>query len=85
MSGDLFTGGIDTRRTIKMNEILDEIYAGREQHARECGFDVSVMFARMNEHLKELKAQGWKVVSPPPRQPLKTSYALHDKPRKKGK
>ena len=70
---------------MKTNEILEEIYAGREQHARECGFDVNVMFARMNEHLKELKAQGWKVVSPPPRQPQEISYAFRDKPRKKGK
>ncbi len=70
---------------MKTNEILEEIYAGREQHARECGYDVDVIFARMNEHLKELKAQGWKVVSPPPRQPQETAYALRDHPRKKGK
>ena len=70
---------------MKTNEILEEIYAGREQHARECGFDVNVMFARMNEHLKELKAQGWKIVSPPPRQAKAVACALHDQPRKKGK
>jgi hypothetical protein len=68
---------------MKTNEILEEIYRGREQHARECGYDIHVMFARMREHLKELEAQGWKVVSPKPREPQKTSYALRDEPQKK--
>ena len=29
------------------NEILEEIHRVREAHARECGYDVDVMFARM--------------------------------------
>jgi hypothetical protein len=70
---------------MKTNEILEEIYAGREQHARECGFDVNVMFARMNDHLKELKAQGWKVVTLSPRESREISGVLHDRPRKSGK
>jgi hypothetical protein len=70
---------------MKTNEILEDIYRVRDEHARECNYDVDTIFARMNEHLKELKAQGWKVVSPPPRQPQETACALHDKPRKKGK
>ena len=68
--------------SMKTNEILEEIYRGREAHARECGFDIHVMFARMREHLTELEAQGWKVVSPKPRKPQELSYALHDKPVK---
>jgi hypothetical protein len=70
---------------MKTNEILEEIYAGRERHARECGFDVNVMFARMNDHLKKLKVQGWKVVTPSPRESREISGALHDRPRKGGK
>ena len=70
---------------MKTNEILEEIYAGRERHARECGFDVNVMFTRMNDHLKELKAQGWKVVTPSPRESREISGVLHDRPRKSGK
>jgi hypothetical protein len=70
---------------MKTNEILEEIYAGRERQARDCGFDVSVMFALMNKHLKELRAQGWKVVSPAPRKPQETSGVLRDRPVKGGK
>ena len=64
---------------MKSNEILEDIYRVREEHARECGYDVKTMFARMKEHLKELEAQGWKVVSPAPRQ-QETSYVLREEP-----
>lgn len=50
------------------NEILEEIRRVREEHARECGYDVDVMFARMKEHLERLKAEGWNVVYPAPRE-----------------
>ena len=53
---------------MKTNEILEDIYRVREEHARECNYDVKTIFARMKEHLKELEAQGWRVVSPAPRQ-----------------
>lgn len=69
---------------MKTNEILDEIHRAREEHARECGYDVDVIFARMKERLKQLEAEGWKVTSPGPRE-TEVSYALHDKPHKKGK
>jgi hypothetical protein len=39
------------------------------------------MFARMKEHLKELEAQGWRVVSPAPRE-KETAYALREEPPK---
>ena len=46
------------------NEILDEIRRGREEHARECGYDVHVMFEQMRAETERLKAEGWRVVSP---------------------
>ena len=64
---------------MKSNEILEDIYRVREEHARECGYDVKTMFARMKEHLKELEAQGWKVVAPAPRQ-QETSDVLREEP-----
>ena len=69
---------------MKTNEILEDIYRVREEHARECGYDVKTIFARMKEHLKELEAQGWRVVSPGPRE-KETSYALREEPPKKEK
>ena len=45
------------------NEILKEIRRVREEHARECNFDVHVMFEQMRAETEQLKAEGWKVVS----------------------
>ena len=70
---------------MKTNEILEDLYRVREEHARECDYDVKTIFARMKEHLKELEAQGWRVVSPAPREQPDTAGALHDKPVQKGK
>ncbi len=70
---------------MKPNEILEDLYPVREEHARECGCDVKTIFARMREHLKELEAQGWKVVSPGPREPVEATYALREEPPKQGK
>ena len=47
---------LQTHLTMNENEILSEIHRVREEHARECGYDVDVMFARMKEHLERLKA-----------------------------
>ena len=47
------------------NEILKEIRRVREKHARECNYDVHVMFEQMRAETEQLKAEGWKVVSPP--------------------
>ena len=38
---------------MKENEILEEIHRIRAEHAAESGYDVNVMFARMDAHLKE--------------------------------
>ena len=62
---------------MKANEILEQIYRVREEHARECGYDIDTMFARMKDELKRLEKQGWKVVSPGPREAMDTS-ALHE-------
>jgi len=67
---------------MKANEILEEIYRVREDHARECGYDVDVMFARMKEDLKRLAAEGWKVVSPAAPELAGASYVLREEPRK---
>ncbi|MBE0542826.1 MAG: hypothetical protein IH623_15850 [Verrucomicrobia bacterium] len=67
---------------MKENEILEEIHRIRAENAAECGYDVNVMFARMDAELERLKAEGWNVVSPAPRE-NETAAALHDKPAPK--
>ena len=44
------------------NEILQEIRRVRDEHARECNYDVHVMFEQMRAETAQLKAEGWKVV-----------------------
>ena len=68
---------------MKENEILEGIYRVREEHARECGYDVDVMFARMREDLKRLEAEGWKVVSPGAQEAAETADMLREEPRKR--
>lgn len=46
------------------NEILADIRRIRDEHARECGYDVHTMFQRMREEAAQLEARGWQVVSP---------------------
>ena len=41
------------------NEILEEIHRIRAERAAECGYDVNVMFTRMDVELKRLQAEGW--------------------------
>ena len=47
------------------NEILQGIRRVREEHARECNYDVHVMFEQMRAETEQLKAEGWKVVPAP--------------------
>ncbi|MEK0448174.1 MAG: hypothetical protein RL088_442, partial [Verrucomicrobiota bacterium] len=47
-----------------------EIHHDREEFARECGYDVDVMFAKMREREKRSNAKGWKVVTLSPRSPV---------------
>ena len=64
---------------MKENEILSEIHRVREEIARECGYDVKEIFRRMRAQTEQLQAQGWQVVSPPPREKA-TAYALREEP-----
>ena len=66
---------------MKENEILAEIHRVREEIARECGYDVKEIFRRMRAQTEELKAQGWCVVSPAPRE-KETGYSLREEPPK---
>jgi hypothetical protein len=66
---------------MKDNEILEEIHRIRAEPAAECGYDVKVMFARMDAELERLKAEGWQVISPAPRE-KGTNYSLREEPPK---
>jgi hypothetical protein len=68
---------------MKENEILSEIHRVREEYARECNYDVDEIFRRMRERTKKLEAEGWKVVSPGPREPAETTYTVREEPLKK--
>ncbi len=64
------------------NEILEEIHRIRAEHAAECGYDVKVMFARMDEDLKRLQTEGWKIVSPVLRE-KESALSLREEPPQK--
>jgi len=66
---------------VKENEILEEIHRVRAEHAAECGYDVKVMFARMDAELERLRAEGWQVVAPASSKPIPAS-ALREEPPK---
>ena len=66
---------------MKENEILEQIHRVRAEHARECNYDVDVIFAQMREDLERLKAEGWRVVSPAPHE-RETACALREEPPK---
>jgi len=67
---------------MKPNGIIDEIHRVRAEHAKECGYDVDVMFARMREGIEKLRAEGWEIVSFPPRRIEQPSAALREEPPK---
>ena len=70
---------------MKYNEILEELYRQREEHARECGYDIHKIFQQAREATEKLKAEGWKVVSPGPREAEQAPYALREAPPKNAK
>lgn len=43
-------------------EILDEIRKVRDEHAKECGYDVHRIFEQLRTETEQLKAEGWRVV-----------------------
>lgn len=49
------------------NEIIDEIHRHRAENARECGYDIGVMFGKIREGEKRLREQGWNLVTLRPR------------------
>jgi hypothetical protein len=53
------------------NEILDEIRRIREEHARECNYDVARAFEDYRRETEELRKDGWNIVELPPNKPLK--------------
>lgn len=59
------------------NEILAEIRHTRDEHARECGYDVHVLFERMRTETEKLRAEGWRIVSPAQSEP---SSMLREEP-----
>lgn len=65
---------------MKENEILDEIHRLRELHARECGFDIDTMFARMRDGLERTKAEGREIVSLDPRPTEETDGLVREDP-----
>jgi len=62
------------------NEIIAEIHRSRAEHARECNYDVDVIFAKMGEELERLKSEGWKVVSRQPRRIAEATCVLREEP-----
>ena len=66
---------------MKYNEILEEIYRLREEHARECGHDIHRIFEQLREGTERLKAEGWQVVSPAPHE-AESICALREAPPK---
>ncbi len=66
---------------MKPNKILEEIHRVREEIARECGYDVKEIFRRMRAQTEQLKAQGWQIASPAPRE-TDTAYSLREEPPK---
>ncbi|MEQ1860741.1 MAG: hypothetical protein ABMA13_12475 [Chthoniobacteraceae bacterium] len=64
------------------NEILAEIHRGRAEHARACNYDVNVIFAEMREDLEQLRAEGWKVVSFPPKRIDEPTAMVREDPPK---
>ena len=43
-------------------EILDEIRKVRDEHAKECAYDVHLAFDQMRAETERLKTEGWQVV-----------------------
>ena len=68
---------------MKTNEILDEIHRVREEIARECDYDVHKLFERMRQRTEKLKAEGWQVVYPEPRQPEVVDAVHEEAPQKR--
>jgi hypothetical protein len=60
------------------NETIAEIHRARADRARECNYDVDIMFAKMGEELKRLEAEGWKVASHPARRTAEETCVMRE-------
>ena len=49
--------------SIVKNEIMDEVYAIREELSRQCDYDVTKLVDSLGEYRKELEKQGIRFVS----------------------
>ena len=67
---------------IAENEVLAEIHRGRAEHARAFNYDADVIFAEMRQDLERLRAEGWKVVSFPPKRTEEASAVVREDPPK---
>ncbi len=61
---------------MKENSVLEEIRTIRDQHARECAYDIHKLFQMLRKETEKLKTQGWLVV--PAKQPVSASYVRED-------
>ena len=66
---------------MKENEILDEIHRYREEHARAFGYDIHKIFADIRRNTERLKAEGWNVVYPAPRDTEPASTLREEPPK----
>lgn len=64
------------------NEILTDLRRIRDEHAKECGYDIHRMFAELRAETERLKAEGWKVVAPPSLQHEEPPSILREVPPK---
>ena len=64
------------------NETIAEIHRARAEHAKECNYDVDIIFAKMGEELKRLEAKGWKVTSHPARRFAEETCVMREEPPK---
>ena len=64
------------------NEILTDLRRIRDEHSRECGYDIHRMFAELRVETERLKAEGWKVVSFPPKRIEEPTAMVQEDPPK---
>ena len=50
-------------RSLAENEVMDEVYANREELSRKCDYDVGKLIDYLAERRKELEKQGVRFVS----------------------
>ena len=61
------------------NQILSQIRRVRDEHAKECDYDVHILFERMRADTEKLRADGWRI-APLAGDVSSLPYSLRDKP-----